>query len=129
MPIRNPSPLPSPLPNPTPNRKHLHAAYLVAGAFALMAIAPVHAQDVRGLEVCTAEKQMERRTSCLQANTDFLQGVIDRNARDARQKLDAAAKELSAARTEVNTLKATLAAIQVRLEKLEKGAAEKGKGK
>ena len=94
-----------------------------------MAIAPVHAQDVRGLEVCTAEKQMERRTSCLQANTDFLQGVIDRNARDARQKLDAAAKELSAARTEVNTLKATLAAIQVRLEKLEKGAAEKGKGK
>jgi hypothetical protein len=79
-----------------------------------------HAQDVRGLEVCTAEKQMERRTSCLQANIDFLQNVIDRNARDARTKLDAATKELAAARNEVATMKASLAAIQARLEKLEK---------
>lgn len=81
---------------------------------------PVHAQDVRGLEVCTAEKQMERRTSCLQANIDFLQNLIDRNARDARQKLDTATKELAAARNEVATMKASLAALQARLEKLEK---------
>lgn len=81
---------------------------------------PAHAQDVRGLEVCTAEKQMERRTSCLQANIDFLQNVIDRNARDARLKLDAATKELAAARNEVAALKASLAALQARLEKLEK---------
>ena len=79
-----------------------------------------HAQDVRGLEVCTAEKQMERRTSCLQANVDFLQNLIDRNARDARQKLDAASKEVAAARNEVATMKASLAALQARLEKLEK---------
>ena len=79
-----------------------------------------HAQDVRGLEVCTAEKQMERRTSCLQANIDFLQNLIDRNARDARQKLDAATKELAAARNEVATMKASFAALQARLEKLEK---------
>ncbi|RKE66070.1 hypothetical protein DFP91_5645 [Pseudorhodoplanes sinuspersici] len=78
------------------------------------------AQDVRGLEVCTAEKQMERRTSCLQANIDFLQNVIDRNARDARLKLDAATKELAAARNEVAAMKATLTALQARLEKLEK---------
>jgi septal ring factor EnvC (AmiA/AmiB activator) len=78
------------------------------------------AQDVRGLEVCTAEKQMERRTSCLQANIDFLQNLIDRNARDARQKLDTATKELAAARNEVATMKASLAALQARLEKLEK---------
>ena len=83
-------------------------------------ISPIHAQDVRGLEVCTAEKQMERRTSCLQANTDFLQNLIDRNARDARLKLDAAAKELAAARNEVAAMKASLAALQARLEKLEK---------
>ena len=81
---------------------------------------PAHAQDVRGLEVCTAEKQMERRTSCLQANIDFLQNLIDRNARDARQKLDTATKELAAARNEVATMKASLAALQARLEKLEK---------
>ncbi|ARP98403.1 hypothetical protein CAK95_04335 [Pseudorhodoplanes sinuspersici] len=63
---------------------------------------------------------MERRTSCLQANIDFLQNVIDRNARDARLKLDAATKELAAARNEVAAMKATLTALQARLEKLEK---------
>ncbi len=78
------------------------------------------AQDVRGLEVCTAEKQMDRRTGCLQANIDYLMQLIDKNARDARQKLDAAAKELTAARNEVTALKASLAAMQARLDKLEK---------
>jgi hypothetical protein len=78
------------------------------------------AQDVRGLEICTAEKQMERRTGCLQGNVEFLQQVIERNARDARQKLDAAAKDLVAAKNEVSALKAMLAALQARLEKLEK---------
>ena len=89
-------------------------------AISVTVMGSAQAQDVRGLEVCTAEKQMERRTSCLQANIDFLQNVIDRNARDARQKLDAAIKEVAAARNEVATMKASLAALQVRLEKLEK---------
>ena len=79
-----------------------------------------HAQDVRGLEVCTAEKQMERRTGCLQANIDYLMNLIDRNARDSRQKLEAAGKDLAAAKNEVTTLKASLAAMQARIEKLEK---------
>ena len=58
---------------------------------ALMLAAPgALAQDVRGLEVCTAEKQMDRRTGCLQANIDYLMQLIDKNAREARQKLDAA---------------------------------------
>ena len=92
----------------------------VAIVFAAVVMSPVQAQDVRGLEVCTAEKQMERRTSCLQANTDFLQNLIERNTRDARLKLDAAAKEVAAARNEVATMKASLAALQARLEKLEK---------
>ena len=61
------------------------------------------AQDVRGLEVCTAEKQMERRTGCLQANIDYLMNLIDRNARDSRQKLEAAGKDLAAAKNEVTT--------------------------
>ncbi len=78
------------------------------------------AQDVRGLEVCTAEKQMERRTGCLQANIDYLMQIIDRNARDARQKADAATRELTAARNEITTLKAQIAATQSRLDKLEK---------
>jgi septal ring factor EnvC (AmiA/AmiB activator) len=86
----------------------------------ILAAPGARAQDVRGLEVCTAEKQMDRRTGCLQANIDYLMQLIDKNAREARQKLDAAAKELTAARNEVMTLKASLAAIQARLDKLEK---------
>ena len=78
------------------------------------------AQDVRGLEVCTAEKQMDRRTGCLQANIDYLMSLIEKNARDARQKLDQAAKDLAAARNELTTMKAALAATQARLDKLEK---------
>lgn len=78
------------------------------------------AQDVRGLEVCTAEKQMDRRTSCLQANIDYLMSLIDKNARDARQKLDQAGKDLAAARNEITMMKAALAATQSRLDKLEK---------
>lgn len=102
---------------------------IAGAAFALLLFGPgldgMRAQDVRGLEVCTAEKQMDRRTGCLQANIDYLMNLIDRNAREARQKLDAAAKELSAARTEVTTLKASLAAMQARIEKLEKAGKEK----
>lgn len=96
---------------------------VLASLFLIAVIVPVrssHAQDVRGLEVCTAEKQMERRTGCLQANVNFLQDVIDRNARDARLKLDAVTKELAASRNEVAALKASLATLQARLEKLEK---------
>lgn len=92
---------------------------------ALAAFSPAQAQDVRGMERCTAEKQMDRRTGCLQANDDFLMSQIDRNAREARQKLDAASRDLNAARQEIAALKAALAATQARLERLEKPAKSK----
>ena len=38
--------------------------------------ANARAQDVPGIEICTVEKTMERRTSCLQSNVDFLQKTI-----------------------------------------------------
>ena len=41
------------------------------------------AQDIRGLENCAAEKQMERRTGCLQANVEFLQQALTKQARAA----------------------------------------------
>ena len=113
------------------NRNAPVCAFVVTAAFAAVAAASSfsHAQDVRGLELCTAEKQMERRTGCLQGNVEFLQQVIERNARDARQKLDASAKELAAAKNEITALKAMLAATQARLEKLEKTQAESAKQK
>jgi septal ring factor EnvC (AmiA/AmiB activator) len=97
---------------------------LIAALLSMLAMAAsgsaANAQDVRGLEVCTAEKQMDRRTGCLQANIDYLMSLIDKNAREARQKLDGAAKDLVAAKNEITALKAQLAATTARLDKLEK---------
>src|SRR5256714_8958684 len=63
------------------------------------------AQDVPGIEICTVEKTMERRTSCLQSNVDFLQKTITKLYLDHQQKLDAASRQIEA-------LKVTLAGLQ-----------------
>jgi esterase/lipase len=65
----------------------------------------VHAQDVPGIEICTAEKTMERRTSCLQSNVEFLQKTITKLGLDHQQKLDAANRQIEG-------LKANLVALQ-----------------
>ena len=67
------------------------------------------AQDVPGIEICTVEKTMERRTSCLQSNVDFLQKTITRLGLDHQQKIDAA-------RAQIEALKATVAGLQKRLD-------------
>jgi uncharacterized protein HemX len=72
----------------------------------------VHAQDVPGIEICTVEKTMERRTSCLQSNVDFLQKTISKLTRDHQQKLDAANRQ-------IETLKASLASLQKVVEDLQ----------
>ena len=54
----------------------------------------IHAQDVPGIEICTVEKAMERRTSCLQSNVDFLQKTINKLTLDHQQKLDAANRQI-----------------------------------
>ena len=66
---------------------------------------PVRAQDVPGIEICTVEKTMERRTSCLQSNVDFLQKTITKLNLDHQQKIDAAGRQIDA-------LKVTLAGLQ-----------------
>jgi hypothetical protein len=48
--------------------------------------ASVQAQDVPGIEICTVEKTMERRTSCLQSNVDFLQKTITKLTTDHQQR-------------------------------------------
>jgi septal ring factor EnvC (AmiA/AmiB activator) len=63
------------------------------------------AQDVPGIEICTVEKTMERRTSCLQSNVEFLQKSIAKLAADHQQKIDAANRQVEA-------LKATVASLQ-----------------
>src|SRR5438445_5317652 len=70
------------------------------------------AQDVPGIEICTVEKTMERRTSCLQSNVDFLQKTILKLSADHQQKLDAANRQ-------VETLKASLASLQKIIDDLQ----------
>jgi prefoldin subunit 5 len=65
----------------------------------------IQAQDVPGIEICTVEKTMERRTSCLQSNVDFLQKTITKLSADHQQKLDAA-------RAQIESLKSTVASLQ-----------------
>src|SRR5579859_746351 len=64
----------------------------------------VHAQDVPGIEICTAEKTMERRTSCLQSNVEFLQKTIAKLALDHQQKLDASNRQIDALKASVIAL-------------------------
>ena len=81
------------------------------------------AQDVPGIEICTVEKTMERRTSCLQSNVDFLQKTISKLAADHQQKLDAA-------RAQIEALKGTVASLQKTVDDLQaaqKKAAEEKK--
>jgi hypothetical protein len=67
--------------------------------------ASAYAQDVPGIEICTVEKTMERRTSCLQSNVDFLQKTISKLGLDHQQKLDAANRQIEG-------LKSALASLQ-----------------
>jgi septal ring factor EnvC (AmiA/AmiB activator) len=94
--------------------------------------APASAQDVRGLEVCTAEKQMERRTGCLQANVEFLQQRLNKVALDAQQRQAASEREINAAKAqlasatrEIAALKEALTRLQKQVEDLRKTAGER----
>jgi t-SNARE complex subunit (syntaxin) len=60
----------------------------------LLISAGARAQDVPGIEICTVEKTMERRTSCLQSNIDFLQKTINKLNADHQQKLDAVNRQI-----------------------------------
>src|SRR2546430_3779565 len=90
-------------------------ARIAFAAFALLMAslpATVHAQDVPGIEICTVEKTMERRTSCLQSNVDFLQKTITKLSADHQQKLDAANRQ-------IENLKSTVASLQKIVDELQ----------
>lgn len=81
-----------------------------------------HAQDVQGIELCTRESSMDRRTGCLQSNVEYLQQLIAKNALDTQQRLAAANREIAAQKDaaaatakEIAALKDALAGMQARL--------------
>lgn len=113
----------------TPQRRYPVSVACLAGAALWLAalFAPALAQDIRGLEVCTAEKQMERRTGCLQANAEFLQQALEKLKRDTDAKLAAASRDLAAARAEIAALRSALAKLEAEMAQMNAKAANGGK--
>jgi prophage DNA circulation protein len=87
-------------------------ATFVAATALLPSTVELHAQDVPGIEICTVEKTMERRTSCLQSNVDFLQKTISRLSADHQQKLDAATRQIESLKVTVAGLQKVVADLQ-----------------
>jgi uncharacterized protein HemX len=83
----------------------------------LLTFEGARAQDVPGIEICTVEKTMERRTSCLQSNVDFLQKTISKLAADQQQKLDAANRQIEALKSIVLSMQKTVADLQAAQKK------------
>jgi len=93
----------------------------VAASALLMASLPasVHAQDVPGIEICTVEKTMERRTSCLQRNVDFLHKTITKLTTDHQQKIDASNRQIEALKNAVIGLQKVVSELQAAQGKAE----------
>ena len=86
---------------------------IIASAALLIAIpSALRGQDIPGIEICTVEKTMERRTSCLQSNVDFLHKTIAKLAADHQQKLDAG-------KAQIESLKGTIAGLQKSVDELQ----------
>lgn len=83
---------------------------------ALLAAVPsigfAQAQDVPGIEICTVEKTMVRRTSCLQSNVDYLKKTMTDAALESRRQLDAANRRIEALTASVAALQKAVAELQ-----------------
>ena len=80
-------------------------------------LTPACAQDVPGIEICTVEKTMERRTSCLQSNVDFLMKTIAKLSGEHRQKIDAANRQIDGLKSAVVSLQKTVDDLQAAQKK------------
>ena len=85
------------------------------------------AQDVPGIEICTVEKTMERRTSCLQSNVDFLMKTITKLGAEHRQKIDAANRQIEALKSAMVGTQKIVADLQRASEDAKKAAASPAK--
>jgi hypothetical protein len=74
------------------------------------------AQDIPGLEVCTAEKQMERRTGCLQSNDEYLQQTLSKLARETQAKLAASQAEIAALKSAMEKLNSEMVQMKSKVE-------------
>ena len=112
---------------PTSAAFRLPAAAALLATLLVVPLLPAAAQDIRGVEVCTAEKQMERRTGCLQSNVEFLHQALLKLARETQDKLAAADRDLAAARAEIAALKSTIDKLSAELAQMRAKAEPAGK--
>ena len=112
-----------------PRQLWLGAAQFLGLAVTLLVtvLSPVAAQDIRGMERCTAEPRMERRTGCLQANVEFLQQALIKLARETQEKITAADRDLAAARAEIAALKSAMEKLNSELAQMKANTEPKGK--
>src|SRR5215468_11123429 len=98
----------------------------IAAACAVFCLLPQisHAQDVPGIEICTVEKTMERRTSCLQSNVDFLQKTITKLALDNQRRIDAANRQIEGLKAQVASLEKLVEEQKKAIEDVKKAAEE-----
>jgi predicted RNase H-like nuclease (RuvC/YqgF family) len=87
-------------------------------ALLVISASPAIGQDIRGMEVCTAEKQMERRTSCLQADVEYLQQALIKLDREMHDKSATADRDLAEARAEIAALKSKIEQVTSELAQL-----------
>jgi hypothetical protein len=107
---------------------HKAAQFLrAAGLLLVTSLTPAAAQDIRGMEVCTAEKQMERRTACLQANVEFLQQALLKLSRETQEKSADADRDLAAARAEIAALKSAMEKLTGELKQMKAKAEPENK--
>lgn len=92
---------------------------MIAGLL-MLAAGGAWAQDVPGIELCTAEKTMERRTGCLQSNVNFLKDTLTKASLAQQQKLDAANRQIDALKATVTGLQKTVADLQGQVQALAK---------
>jgi esterase/lipase len=90
-------------------------------------LSPAAAQDIRGLEICTTEKQMDRRTACLQANVEFLQQALTKLERESDEKIAAAERNLAVARAEIAALRSAIEKLANELAQIKAKADTQGK--
>jgi septal ring factor EnvC (AmiA/AmiB activator) len=83
----------------------------------LLAATAAMAQDVPGIENCSVEKAIDRRTGCMQSNINYLHQQLTKTTAESRQRLDAANREIAALKESVAKLQAGIDELQAAAKK------------
>src|SRR5689334_7358340 len=96
-------------------------------AACLLAAAPLHAQDIVGLEDCSRAAGPDKKFGCLQSNVNYLYDLIRKNdaaaqarLRDTQAQLAGTSAQLAAAKAQLDTLRGEIDRLKAALAELQK---------